>query len=67
MSLQCRKGLLQFLIAGRLESHGAPGRVQVSDTVFQRLQSQFDFEPRGIIELKGRGPVQTYFLNSQRA
>jgi adenylate cyclase len=52
--------------ASRLESHGAPGRVQVSDTVFQRLQSQFDFEPRGIIELKGRGPIQTYFLNAAK-
>jgi adenylate cyclase len=48
--------------ASRLESHGAPGRAQVSETVFQRLQSGFDFEPRGTIDLKGRGSVNTYFL-----
>ena len=48
--------------ASRLESHGAPGRVQVSDVVFQRLQDRFTFEPRGTIELKGRGPMETYFL-----
>lgn len=53
--------------ASRLESHGAPGRVQVSDTVFQRLQSRFDFEPRGTIELKGRGPMSAYFLNAQKS
>ena len=50
--------------ASRLESHGAPGRVHVSDTVFQRLRGSFVFEPRGTIELKGRGPMSTYFLNA---
>jgi adenylate cyclase len=48
--------------ASRLESQGTAGRLQVSDTVFQRLQDRFDFEPRGAIELKGRGPMNTYFL-----
>jgi class 3 adenylate cyclase len=51
-------------IASRLESQGAPGRIHVSDAVFQRLQGRFAFEPRGSIELKGRGPMQTYFLNA---
>src|SRR5215831_2300562 len=53
--------------ASRLESHGEPGRIQVSDVVFQRLQSRFEFEPRGAIELKGRGPMNTYFLNGAKA
>jgi len=48
--------------ASRLESHGAPGRVHVSDVVQERLQGRFEFEPRGSIELKGRGPMNTYFL-----
>ena len=50
--------------ASRLESHGVPGRIHVSDAVFQRLQGRFTFEPRGTIELKGRGPMNTYFLNA---
>ena len=50
--------------ASRLESHGAPGRIHVSDAVFARLDGRFVFEPRGLIELKGRGPMQTYFLNA---
>ena len=50
--------------ASRLESHGVAGRVHVSDTVFQRLRDRFVFEPRGTIELKGRGPMNTYFLNA---
>lgn len=48
--------------ASRLESHGEPGRIHVSQTVFQRLQSRFHFEPRGPIELKGRGVMDTFFL-----
>ena len=48
--------------ASRLESHGAPGRVHVSDMVFEQLQGRFDFEPRGLVELKGRDPMHTYFL-----
>jgi adenylate cyclase len=50
--------------ASRLESHGAPGRIHVSDTVFQRLHGRFAFEARGTIELKGRGSMNTYFLNA---
>jgi adenylate cyclase len=52
--------------ASRLESHGAAGRVHVSDAVFQRLQERFSFEPRGTVELKGRGPMTTYFLNGAK-
>jgi adenylate cyclase len=50
--------------ASRLESHGAPGRTHVSETVFKRLQGRFAFEARGTIELKGRGPMNTYFLDA---
>ena len=50
--------------ASRLESHGAPGRVHVSEAVFERLQGRFAFEARGTIELKGRGPMNTYFLGA---
>ncbi len=53
--------------ASRLESHGIPGRVQVSETVFNRLKDRFAFESRGTIELKGRGPVTTYLLKEQPA
>lgn len=48
--------------ASRLESHGAPDRVHVSQLVFERLADRFTFEPRGVIELKGREPMETYFL-----
>ncbi len=53
--------------ASRLESHGIQGRVHVSEAVYERLQGRFAFEPRGVIELKGRGPMQTYFLTGAQS
>ncbi len=48
--------------ASRLESHGTPGRIHVSEAVYLRLKDNFAFEPRGVIDLKGRGQTKTYFL-----
>jgi class 3 adenylate cyclase len=53
--------------ASRLESHGEPGRINVSEAVYLRLQDRFAFEPRGTIELKGKGPVSAYFLEAPLA
>jgi class 3 adenylate cyclase len=49
-------------IASRLESHGSPGRIHVSDVVQRRLDGAFRFESRGLIDLRGLGPVETFFL-----
>jgi class 3 adenylate cyclase len=49
-------------IASRLESHGVPGRIHVSEAVFQRLSGRYSFEDRGRIVLKGAGEARTYFL-----
>jgi class 3 adenylate cyclase len=49
-------------IASRLESQGVPGRVQVSEDVVELLFKTFRFEPRGVVDLKGRGPTMTYWL-----
>lgn len=50
-------------LASRLESHGVPGRVHVSGEVKQALGDSFHFEPRGRIEIKGIGPLETWFLS----
>lgn len=49
-------------IASRMESHSQPGRIQVSERVFERLHSGYRFESRGTIQIKGIGSMQTYFL-----
>ena len=53
-------------VASRMESHGAPGRIQISEATRQRLGSTFDLEPRGAIEVKGKGPMRTWFVAPQR-
>jgi adenylate cyclase len=53
-------------LASRMESTGMPGRIQVSEDVFARLKEEFDFEPRGAGEVKGKGVISTWFLLGRR-
>ena len=48
--------------ASRLESHGTPGRIQVTAETAERLAHAFRFEPRGTVELKGKGAVEFHYL-----
>ena len=48
--------------ASRMESHSIPGRIQVTETTYQRLQNHYLFEERGLISVKGKGEMMTYFL-----
>lgn len=48
--------------ASRMESLGQAGRVHVSEEVYRELAGSFAFEPRGALEVKGKGLLQTYFL-----
>ena len=48
--------------ASRMESYGEAGRVQCTEEVYARLAASFEFEPRGLIDVKGKGPMPTYFL-----
>jgi adenylate cyclase len=50
--------------ASRMESHGTAGRIQMSDATRQALIHPFNLEPRGVIEVKGKGEMSTWFLNS---
>ncbi|XP_060563345.1 guanylate cyclase soluble subunit beta-2-like [Ruditapes philippinarum] len=51
------------VVASKLESHGEPGKIHVSPTTYRALQNKsFVFVDRGKIELRGYGPLQTYFL-----
>ncbi len=52
-------------IASRMESHGLPGQIQVTQTTYERLNDQFEFAERGFIEVKGRGSMKTYWLLGQ--
>ncbi len=51
-------------MASRMEKTGMPGTIQVSETTYQRLKNHYTLEPRGPIEIKGKGEVNTYLLKS---
>jgi class 3 adenylate cyclase len=54
--------------ASRMESSGVPGRIQVTEETYRRLLLTHRFECRGQIDIKGKGPMTTYFLiGRQRA
>jgi adenylate cyclase len=48
--------------ASRMESHSVTGRIHVSDATRRALDGRFRFEPRGAIEVKGKGLMETFFL-----
>jgi len=48
--------------ASRMESHGLPGRIQVTGATYARLGDAYQFEDRGEIEVKGKGRLHTYLL-----
>jgi class 3 adenylate cyclase len=51
--------------ASRMESHGVAGRIQVTDATQQWLNEPFRLEERGVIDVKGKGQIHTWFLNSR--
>jgi class 3 adenylate cyclase len=52
--------------ASRMESLGVTGRIQCSDQVRTVLDKSFEFEPRGDIEVKGKGTMPTFFLTGAK-
>lgn len=52
--------------ASRMESHGLPGRIQISQATHDRLEPYFEFEPRGPIEIKGKGEMNTFLLGAPK-
>ncbi|MUM05549.1 MULTISPECIES: adenylate/guanylate cyclase domain-containing protein [unclassified Mycolicibacterium] len=53
-------------VASRMESTDVAGRIQVPHNVYERLQHAYEFEERGEIEVKGKGPMRTWYLQGRR-
>ena len=52
-------------VASRLESHGEAGRIQISENTLTLLNNSFDTAERGMVELKNRGSVRTFWLEGR--
>ena len=48
--------------AKRMESYGLPGQIHVSAATRRLLGDAFRFEPRGLLDVKGKGSMETYFV-----
>lgn len=49
-------------IAARLEAAGAPGRINVSIDTSELLGGGFNLIPRGLIEVRNRGPIEMFWV-----
>ncbi len=52
--------------AALMEANGAPGRINISETVAGHVSSLFELEPRGAIETKHNRSLEMFFLNRLR-
>ena len=48
--------------ASRMESHGTPGRIQITRATYELLEDEFECEPRGPIAVKGKGEIEAWYL-----
>ena len=60
--------------ASRMESHGEPGKIHVSEEFMQALSlssptspMSLHFQERGEMHIKGKGMMKTYFLEKANA
>ena len=49
-----------------MESHGTPGEIMLTREMVGLIEGAFVCEPHARIEVKGKGPVDTWFLRGPR-
>ncbi|MCB9080552.1 MAG: hypothetical protein H6555_02460 [Lewinellaceae bacterium] len=54
-------------LAARMESHGAPGRINISQSTYDKVRYQFACSPRGKITAKNIGDIDMYFVEKELA
>ena len=52
--------------ASRMESHGVPGAIQVTERDLRAAPERFELRRRGTIEVKGKGAMPSYLLIGPR-
>jgi class 3 adenylate cyclase len=54
-------------LASRLEASGEPGRILVSEAMAEMLGDRYEFGPKVVLDLKGKGPTPVRFLLARRS
>jgi class 3 adenylate cyclase len=52
-------------VASRMESHGIPGSIQLSDVSRALLDGKYRMQRRGMIDIKGKGEMETWLLDAR--
>jgi class 3 adenylate cyclase len=52
--------------ASRMESHGVPDAVHLTDASYELLEGKYRMTSRGIVEIKGKGPMRTWILDGPK-
>jgi guanylate cyclase len=52
--------------ASRMESHGEPDRIQITEATYQLIKDNFQTTLRGPIQVKGKGSLTTWYLDGTR-
>lgn len=52
--------------ASRMESHGTPGKIQITRATYELVRDQFECERRGTVAVKGKGEMETWYLAGLR-
>ena len=52
--------------ASRMESSGEPGKIQVSEKIYDSIKNSYECEYRGQTEIKGKGLMKLYFLMNKK-
>ena len=53
-------------IASRMESHGLGGAVQITQTTYELIKNEFVCEPRGTVNVKGKGDMEVWLVISSK-
>jgi adenylate cyclase len=52
-------------MASRMESHGLPACIQITEAAQRQLVGSYELQERGAVDVKGRGPTLTYLLKGR--
>ena len=45
-----------------METHGEAGKVHISSATYYLIKDEFECESRGVITIKGKGEMETWFV-----
>ena len=53
--------------ASRMQSHSLPGEIQISQITYELIKDEFECEPRGAVQVKGKGEMDVWLVKSAKA